>query len=182
MNVDSVNTPKHEILYLFEEYIINGKDDKKSIRGFSKYLGKTSSYIYRLFKNSEELYHELYVLKIDNFDKNLKIVSYSALNEIILFTIKLIEYFYVDKEVYYAIPRNIQYAHLRKYIYEKYYMMILKIKDEGKIKIKADEETITELLSYLFIGFITLNTSLPKDDAIKKIKKTIMNFITTYFK
>jgi len=179
---DNLSKQRKEILILFEKYIVNEKEKKHSIRGFSKFLGKGTSYIYGFFKNSEELYHELYVLKIENFDKNLDIVSYSYLNEIILFTLKLIEYFYVDKEVYFAIPRNIQYAHLRKYIYEKYFMMIDAIKEEGKIKLKSDTETITELLSYLFIGFITLNTSLPKEEAIKKIKKTIMNFMMTYFK
>ncbi len=173
---------RKEILYLFEEYIINDKSKKHSIRGFSKYLSKTTSYIYGFFKNSEELYHELYVLKIKEFDDNLKIVSYSPMNEIILFTIKLIEHFYLHKDVYYAIPRKIQYAHLRKYIYEKYYIMVVNIKENGKVKVKADEETITELLLYLFMGFITMNTSLPKDDAIRQIKKTVMNFITTYFK
>jgi hypothetical protein len=61
-------------------------------------------------------------------------------------------------------------------------MMIINIKDQGKIKLKADEETVTDLLLYLFMGFITLNTSLEKKDAINLLKKTIMNFITTYFK
>jgi len=173
---------RKEILYLFEEYLINDKSKKQSIRGFSKYLTKTTSYIYSFFKNSEELYHELYILKIKKFDDELKIVSYSPINDIILFTIKLIEHFYIHKDVYYAIPRKIQYAHLRKYIYEKYYMMVVNIKEDGKIKMKADEETVTELLLYLFMGFITLNTSLSKEDAIILIKKTIMNFITTYFK
>ena len=173
---------RKEILYLFEEYIVNGKSKKYSIRGFSKYLNKTTSYIYGFFKNSDELYHELYVLKIKDFDDNLNIISYSPINDIILFTVKLIEHFYLHKKVYYAIPRHIQYAHLRKYIYEKYYIMVVNIKKDGKVKVKANEETITELLLYLFMGFITMNTSLPKDDAIKLIKKTIMNFITTYFK
>ena len=50
------------------------------------------------------------------------------------------------------------------------------------INIKAQTETITELLLYLFIGFISVNSSLTKEEATNKIKKTILNFITTYFK
>jgi hypothetical protein len=173
---------RREILYLFEEYLVNDVSKMHSIRGFSKYLNKTTSYIYGFFRDSEDLYHELYVLRLKNFDDNLEIISYSPINDIILFTIKLVEHFYENKNVYYNIPQKIQYAHLRKYIYEKYYMMIINIKDQGKIKLKADEETVTDLLLYLFMGFITLNTSLEKKDAINLLKKTIMNFITTYFK
>jgi len=80
------------------------------------------------------------------------------------------------------IPRKIQYAHLRKYIYEFYYTRIAEIKKEGMVNIKAQTETITELLLYLFIGFISVNSSLTKEEATNKIKKTILNFITTYFK
>ena len=177
-----LETQRKEILQLFEEYIINDKTKKHSIRGFSKYMDKTSSYIYSFFKNSDELYHELYIFKIDSFDKNLEIISFSPINDIILFTIKLIESMFDNKDIYKSIPREIQYAHLRKYLYEKYYMMIVNIKENPKIKVKADEETITNLLVYLFIGFITLNTSLEKDDAVLLIKKSLMNFITTYFK
>jgi len=173
---------RKEILYLFEEYLISDNSKNHSIRGFSKHINKTSSYIYSFFKNSDELYHELYVLRIENFDKDLEIVSFSPINDIILFTIKLIEAMFSDKKIYRAIPMDIQFAHLRKYLYEKYYMMIVNIKENPKIKVKADEETITNLLVYLFIGFITLNTSVEKDEAISLIKKSLMNFITTYFK
>jgi len=172
---------RKEILYLFQEYISSG-DKNYSIRGFSKYVNKTSSYIYSFFKNSDELYHELYVLKIQDFDDQLEIVSFSPINDIALFTIKLIEDLFEDKQIYMAIPKDIQYAHLRKYLYEKYYMMVLMIKENPNITVKATEETITDLLTYLFIGFLTLNTSLSKEDAVKLIKKNIMNFITTYFK
>jgi len=173
---------RKEILYLFEEYLVSNNSKNHSIRGFSKHINKTSSHIYSFFKNSEELYHELYVLRIENFDNNLEIVSFSPINEIILFTIKLIEGMFSNKNICRAIPTDIQYAHLRKYLYEKYYIMITNVKENTNIKVKADQETITNLLVYLFIGFITLNSSLEKDEAIVLIKKSLMNFITTYFK
>lgn len=173
---------KRKILSKYQQYLIERRDEDPGIRGFSRYLSRSSSYIYNYFKNQDDLYSNFLILKLEELNQDLNIDHLIPFNRMMIFSLKFIEYIYANKVLLNGIPKDIQDGIFQEYLYTQYRQIFSDIQQQQQLTFKVDPSIVLDLIVYIIFGFITLNPDIDQKDATDKMKHSLINFLNIYFR